>query len=379
VKRSPVAIWGYGFLVLSGIWLLFQGRASDFAWQEFRLRIFSTILLIVLLIVFATPEARLWARRAIIGAVLLTVAINIFELFNPMTFSNSPGRSAGLYVIATQAGEALVIGMILGIGVLPHRYRLLFALVVGGGVLMTFSRGPLFGWLLAVVILCKTGEINLKRSIVVGLAAALLVVVLSITYWQPLLNGLEDIGVMNKDVVARLEGFANPDQFGNDDSTSRRSEVAAYSWQMFQEKPLTGHGVAASREWNFDMGPHNQYLALMVDHGILGALILPLLLLAVVWRARGEARHLAWAFGTFTLFTGWLSHTVLNDHYMILSFALLSSMAVASRLEAVTQIKVPLIEREPIGRWPAPANRVGSLGNLRRPGPIFNTPGFTAK
>jgi O-antigen ligase len=346
VKRSPLPLWGYGFVLLSGTWLLVQGKTSEITWQEFRLRIFSSVLLSVMLVIFATPEARIWARRAIVAAVLFAVALNIFEMFNPMTFSNSQGRSAGLYVIATQSGEALVVGMILGIGALPHRYRLLFALIAGSGVLMTFSRGPLFGWLLAVAILFKTGQISAKRSLMIAGGCAVLVVLLTIVFWQPLMNKLLDFGMLNQDVATRMEGFVNPDQFGTDESSLRRREVVAYSWQLFKERPLLGHGVAASKEWDFYMGPHNQYLALMVDHGILGLFILPLLLLAVVWRARGEARHLGWAVGVFTIFEGWFSHTVLNDHYMILSFALLSSMAVGSRFETTGQIQIEKAERK---------------------------------
>ncbi len=53
--------------------------------------------------------------------------------------------------------------------------------------------------------------------------------------------------------------------------------------------------------------PHNQYLALMVDHGIIGGIILPLLILAVMWGAQGENRWVALIFCGAALFLGFFT------------------------------------------------------------------------
>ena len=57
----------------------------------------SVLFLILAMIAFSRleREQRL-AQKWIAGAVLLATALNIYELFNPMTFSTIPGRSSGL-------------------------------------------------------------------------------------------------------------------------------------------------------------------------------------------------------------------------------------------------------------------------------------------
>ncbi len=337
LRRSPVTYWCYGFAMLSAVWLLFQGAVSDGAWQEMRLRTVSALLLLILMIIFSNDAARKWGARAMVAAVLIAVGINVFELFNPLTFSLASGRSAGLYVISTQTGAALIAGMILGISALPQRLRLAFALVVGVGVLLTFSRGPMLAWLVIMVVLVRTREIDLRRSLAVGGAIAVLAVALMIPFWDTLVAELKDIGVLNKDVIGRLEGFTRVDEFGVDDSAAKRKEVASMAWDMIGDKPVFGYGVAASKDWDFGMGTHNQYLSLTVDHGVAGLLLLPLLVLAATWRVRGEARSTAIAYAVFALMLGWFSDHVLEDHFMISTFALLAARVIASRIEQTPQ------------------------------------------
>src|SRR5262245_26272481 len=41
LQQSPVAKWCFGFLLISGLWFLFQGGSSDIGLQELRTRILS--------------------------------------------------------------------------------------------------------------------------------------------------------------------------------------------------------------------------------------------------------------------------------------------------------------------------------------------------
>lgn len=332
IKRSPVVYWGYGFIVISGAWIFFQGAPSDVVWQEFRTRILSVFLLLMLLCIFSDENAQTWARGAIFAAVLLAVVLNVYELFYPRTFSFEIGRSAGLYVNANKSGAALILGMIFSLGVLRQRYRLFFVLVVGLGVLVTFSRGALVGWLISVLLFTLVGEINLKLSLIVGCAAVALTAIVLSSQWNKLQYQLDDKGVLNKDVVKRIEGFYNVEDFGDDESAALRRDIAGKAWQMFTNKPILGHGVGASAEWGFETGAHNQYLSLMVDHGVLGFFILPVLVIAAAWRARGEAKRICVVFAAFVFSWGVFSHNMLGEYYFLLTFSLMGAIAVSSRL-----------------------------------------------
>ena len=60
--------------------------------------------------IFQESSAIKLARKTLVVAVLFAVALNVYELFVPMAFSNVMGRSAGLYINPNIAGEALVLG-----------------------------------------------------------------------------------------------------------------------------------------------------------------------------------------------------------------------------------------------------------------------------
>jgi O-antigen ligase len=333
LRRTPVPYWCCGFVMVSAIWLLFQGSPSDGAWQEFRTRVLSVFFILTLLCIFSSDPAKLWGRRAILAAVLIAVGINVYELFHPLAFSRVLGRSAGLYVNSNQSGAALILGMIFSIGLLAQRYRLLFALIVSVGVFLTFSRGAITGLVVAVFTIIATGVISLRRSLVIGCFGLTVTVFVLMSQWDNLQYELEDLGVLNKDVVQRVEGFASIERADSDDSAAVRKEVADGAWEMFADQPIVGHGVAASKEWHYEAAPHNQYLSLMVDHGILGLFILPLLALAAVWRVRGEARQIGLAFTVFILFWGMLSHSILEEFDVLIMFSLLAAMAASSRLD----------------------------------------------
>lgn len=335
--HTPLLLWCAGYLLLSTVWVFFQEEVTEGVWQEMRLRLVSVLLLLATCAVGATPNAVVWARRALVFGVLLAVGLNCYELFYPMTFSSVQGRAAGLYVVSTQSGTAIVAGMALAVGVLPQRLRLLFVMVAGAGVAMTVSRGAVVTWVVTAALLVRAREIDLRRSLAVGGAALALAIAFSIPLWDDALAVLEERGVMTKDVTARLEGLTGREQIGADDSAWNRKNVAEAALDMFEARPLTGYGVAASKEWNYEMGPHNQYLALMVDHGFVGALLLPLLLLAVAWGARDEARRLALILGVMLLMAGWFSHHVLEDHYTLFVVGLLAAMSARVGPEATRQ------------------------------------------
>ncbi len=92
--------------------------------------------------------------------------------------------------------------------------------------------------------------------------------------------------------------------------------------------PITlglGGGTGTFHE-AFEIAPHNQYLSYMLDHGVLGATIVPLLLLALLWGARGETMRVGLVFGTTILWLSFFTHTMLSNGHSLVPFALLAAM-----------------------------------------------------
>ena len=105
--------------------------------------------------------------------------------------------------------------------------------------------------------------------------------------------------------------------------------ILAQAWEKTAEHPFFGTGTGSHRTEG--MGVHNQYLAFMRDHGLLGAAILPLLILAVTWGTQGQTRGVAMVFGCTAIVLSFFTHTVLNQPHTLMMFALMAAMRWTSR------------------------------------------------
>lgn len=325
IIRLPIVVWCFGYLWVTMVWFLL-GTQSDMAWQEVRWRILAIFEILGFLAIVMEARAHLIARLTLAVAVHVAVVINVFELFAPNTFSDVSGRSAGLYVNANMSAEALVLGMILAVTALPIWYRGVFILLVGTGVFVTYSRAGLIGWLIAVVGLKLARFINTTYLIRTSLIACLLIGIVLLPKADQILTTLERVGSLNQDTQERLAWFMDP--LGVDDkSGSSRKSVAREAWERVAEQPFFGSGTGSVHQ-GLNIQPHNQFLSHMIDHGLVGAMLMPLLLLALIWRTEGENRRVALIFSCTVLWLGFFTHTFLNFSYTLLLLALVAALGV---------------------------------------------------
>lgn len=327
ILKSPLTLWCFGYVWIAMAGFLLSSQ-SDMAWQEVRWRFLAIVELIMFMALFANVELARLAKQTLVAAVLFGAAVNIYEVFVPLSTSQVLGRSAGLYMNPNQAGQALVLGMIFSVSVLPAWLRTPFILLTGIGIFPTFSRGAILQWVLAVIGLMLVGRINLKDILLPVSLCLLLVAVVLVPRWDQFLTTLDSSGVINKNVEERLDWFTDPS--GVDDYSSwERAYLAKQAWDKTAEHPFLGSGTGSSRE--VAIGAHNQYLMFMQDHGLLGVAILPLLVLAVTWGVRGKARDLAILFGCIVMVQSFISHDLLNQSEVLMLFALMAVMSSTSR------------------------------------------------
>jgi hypothetical protein len=341
--KSPVMIWCFWYAWLTILWF-FPSSQSEVVWQEVRWRFIAISEILVFLMIFLDPNAVRLARKMLVLAVFIGVAVNIYEVFYPMSFSQTIGRSAGLYANPTMAGEALVLGMILSATILPPRYRSVFILLVGIGILTTLSRSGVLGWVLAVAGFILAGRLSMKELFVSGALGLLLGVLVLLPRLDQILTTLERKGVVNENVLERLEWFANPTGV-SDFSSWERKYVAQRAWNKIAEYPVLGSGTGSSYEAT--VPPHNQYLSFMLDHGLIGVMILPLLIVAATWGARGETRHVAIVFGCTIAMLSFTTNTILITNYSCILLSLMAAMAATS---GHREIKRMAMERRVVGR-----------------------------
>ena len=140
----------------------------------------------------------------------------------------------------------------------------------------------------------------------------------------------EGEGINVSNILGRIDWALHPFTY-EDASADERKEVIGLSWEMISARPLIGNGIASTVIWNKSVSTHNIYLYYLVDYGVIGLFILPLLLLASIWRAGGEARQTALPFLVFILFFGFFSHNIVEEYYFLISFALMAAMSASSR------------------------------------------------
>lgn len=219
--------------------------------------------------------------------------------------------------------------MIFSVSLLQPIYRLPFVSIIGIGVLLTFSRGAILGWLVTVIIFTITRVLHLNKLLYWVLGVGTIIISLGSQWSEELLQNLS----LNQNSLERISWFQNVSTSDSEDSADSRLEVAQLAWQMFTQHPIFGNGIASTLTWNMNISTHNIYLYYMADHGFLGALILPVLVYAVIQDARGETKYIGLAFAAFILLWGLFSHNILEERYILIMFSLMAAMTAAIQLE----------------------------------------------
>ena len=323
--KSPVVAWCFCYTLVTIIWFI-PSSQSEVVWQEVRWRVLAVLELVMFLTLLAHADTNKQARITLVAAVLLGVALNIYEFFFPLSFSPIIGRSAGLYMNPNESAFALVGGMIFAVTVLPAWFRGTFILLVGIGVSATFSRGGIIAWCMVAVGFLLARKIR-AQDILLGVCfGSLLVGALFFLRGEELLRTLDNAGVMNTKVEERLLWLIDPSG-AEDQSSWAHVYVMKRLWEKWAEHPFLGSGTGSAFS-AFEIPPHNQYLVFMVDHGFIGVLVFPLLILTVIYRDRGKFNFVSILFGCTQAFAGLVSHSVLNGPQTLLLFALAATVPI---------------------------------------------------
>ncbi|MEB3295660.1 MAG: O-antigen ligase family protein [Synechococcales bacterium] len=330
-KRSQqlpwdVFLWCGIYLIISQVsyYLL---PAAEITTQELRYR-FLAILFIVTSAVLFSGDRRVQtiARWGIVLVIFLNVFNNFTEISNPLAFGemNASGRPAGYYTDPNKAGCSLILAIILGVTALPIQLRIYFIAIAAVGIFLTFSRGALLSLPIIMAIL-SVGKILPRKHFWTALLS-LVFLFISLNVMAPEIIKQVRYAGLDQNIEKRLETFTNPNSRDANDDTSRL-DVVFFALDHFFERPLLGHGIGYTKMWG-EIPPHNMYLMMAVEHGLLGVLIYPAFLLLATRNAQGETRYLAICTLTFLLIWGFFSHKILEERYILLSCTLLADMRV---------------------------------------------------
>jgi hypothetical protein len=280
--------------------------------HEFGAEVNYIAFLVSCVYIFDQPDVLALVKRAVVVATIAGVILNIYDVMNPGTFSIAPGRGAGLYVGPNGSGVTLVLGCIIGLTALRHRFsREVFVLVSMVGVLATFSREAFIAFILLMVVASMAGVWSIPRlSFMIGGAIVLFI-------------GLNVVRNLEQHQIINPEGtFMTTFRLYSDSSVQQRAHLAQDAIAEFEQAPLLGHGFATTVFWTDDAQSHNAYLSYLDDYGIFGIFVIPALLLSM--------RRASWDYYAFAgsfLVVAFFHHMILSDLCILVCLAIEASEA----------------------------------------------------
>ncbi len=320
-NRFALGTWAAALVVIALFSYLFSVRSPE------QLRALKTVLICiamfgVYLVTYGGPAENRAARTAILLVVLVSIFNNLLDVAGVYLFSIAEGRGAGFYGNPNTAAVYLVMGMIITASLVPPRYRLWYCFLVGVGVLATFSRSGVLLWLVSVYGLGRVRLFRLSKRALNIMVASIVALVIFIQVGDNIVTELGLDKYLSGNATQRLHL-----DLEKDDSLQGRMAVARRSLELIQQSPWVGHGLGAHTVFATRVLPHNLYLLIGVELGILG-LALYLFLLVVLWRLKSPvAKVFSVALGVWSLF----DHNIFDHNGLWLAYAVLAGYAFAHK------------------------------------------------
>lgn len=338
IHLAPIVWWCAGFLMISSLWF-YRSLQNEINYRAVRTHYLSVIFIFLMLFLLSDADDRLLARKISIVALLISTTLSIYELFNPLTFSTIAGRSTALFPNANQAGQSMVLAMICGFGVLPPKWRPVLILVGIAGVLPTFSRSGMLAWGFATLALYATQGVSRREFRRLLLIPIIIVAFVASPLWGNLEDTLVARGALNADTLQRLNFIGSGGSDVQDASATGREHLASLAWERFRMEPLLGWGTGAVYVPPFPLGPHNTYLAMMVDFGAIGILIYPSLMLVILIGVNRESAKVAVPMVIVLTLYGFFSHNLVEQRVTL--FAVVMAAATVDALRRRTAFPLP--------------------------------------
>ncbi len=323
---SPFSLWALGFIVLNIGHLLFalidgeQSRASLIG-SGIQYAGLAVLLGFACSITRSTSYEPIFPCLAVVIATMVIVDFLKPGVFYPPDAEGAVlGRAAATFINPTRAGEAMLLIFLLAIPVLRPRNRALLLLLVGAGVILTFTRAAILGWILLWLLLLLKKAVP-KYTLAVPLAA-LAVLPLLLGSFESYLEGREDLSEGLGNILGRLEFFQ--DQALDDDSALERAQVLEAGLDLFLENPILGAGAFATDLWSLRGSTHNQPVMLAAEYGVFG-IALWVSLVVILWEGKYfQDKALQRTAVAGFVFLSMFTHNMFDSSYWLMTFALVS-------------------------------------------------------
>ncbi|MDO6462227.1 O-antigen ligase family protein [Granulosicoccaceae sp. 1_MG-2023] len=278
-----------------------------------------------------SDEAILKHRKLLLFVPFLVMVVSIWvEIKWPLLFTDEEfGRKSGFASQPNAAAFFIVIFMLMLLDFKRPKITDMIIYGVGAiGVFATFSRG---GYLLTIIVgvlmatkIILSGKTKPMLTLAAGVVMLYAFFYLAVTE----LHYLEKGGAYQ-----RLELMLSGDfeEIVEGESTEDRKDLFDKHLALALESPVLGHGTGYTYTGLEGGGPHNVYLQIWCNQGLLGVLMVIGLLFAMVrhfWRYR-DVKGLV--FVCLLIVEGFLNHNIYDQRPVILLMAAFTAYIVSSK------------------------------------------------
>jgi len=336
-------IWIAYYTVLNLIYFI----ASPASMEEFtylKIFIFFLLMLISFILLFNLDDENLTiSRKTIVVISPIMVFMLGVDYVNPQYFyfgkeieSFVVGRAASTYLNSNIAGGAMVLFLILGIDMVPKKFRLFFIFILFVGVFFTMSRSNIMIFLISILIIFFQKKLYFTHLLTSFITITLFFTWLS-TGGFDTLSSKFDLEV-TENMKNRVNFFADNKSSDTEDMNERK-EVLFSAIDMYTSSPIVGSGYASTRLWDHEVSPHNTFVMHWADYGIFGILLMPLMFflssLNIFKFGDSKQKDIAILIIIYFTLSSLFSHNMLEQPLQIASIVMLSIIGYKAKNKAI--------------------------------------------
>ena len=331
--NKGLLFWLIAYFALNTIYYIKAGASPDL-FKFYVLSIVYLFAFVAMSLLYDLDDKNLTAtRKSIVLALLIGVFLLLYDFTHPGYFTTGyediyeSGRAVATYGNQNIAGAILILGLILTIDIIPRKYRIPYIIILFLGIAATVSRSNIMIYFIIIAVMSLQNKISKISLIVLSMSSILLLFWLSF-FGLEFLQKNFDIKITS-DVTDRLEFFVDPENASHE-HTNERVEVLMAAISMFQDSPIIGNGLAATRTWDYRVGPHNSFALTWADFGLIGVLIIPLFLYFTTYQIfqseKKEHKEIALLFILYYTFSSFFSHDMLDQMFNLCGAVIISAL-----------------------------------------------------
>jgi len=261
-------------------------------------------------------------RKIFIPVTILIPILVIWDLLLPQDFlglnsevGSRDARASATFLNPNLAAEAMICSLLIFYNQLSKRLLGILIIIAGIGVLATFSRSGLGGWLIVSVYFVTTGRVSWYLA---------LIPVLFIVFYGLFNTLIEDLLLVTtggnegrvENLLDRLSFFGRVGSEGIDEAGDTSSEgrlgLLVDTWNAILDKPFLGHGIKPVGL--LDNASHNLALEHWFVSGLFGLFAVLLIGILVYRRTK---KHTIIGISPFLLYYFW-SIWFNHQHFTVL-------------------------------------------------------------